>query len=94
MEKKTNDKVKRLSDISKVLNEWGIISVNQLSIHCRERFFSEHFEPQYLENTGKYMTAKAKVDGIEFYALFNLPAPVDLEECYQKAVRKFTEVKP
>lgn len=85
------DKVKRLADISKVLNEWDVISISQYGIHCRDEFFVENFEPEDIQNTGKYMTAKAHVDGVEFYALFNFPDRANLKETYREAVNKIKE---
>ncbi len=86
-----SDKVKALAEVAKVLNDWDIISISSNGVHCREKFFVDHFEPENIEDTGKYVTATAHADGVAFYALFQTDRS-DLKKVYQGAVERIKGV--
>lgn len=86
-----NNDVSMLLDVAKKLNAMDIISINQGNVHCRERFFVDNFEPEKIEITGKYLTAKKTVDGVDFFALFAIPNLDDPASIYREAAKKFKE---
>ena len=93
-----NNDVSMLLDVAKKLNAMDIISISRNNVHCRERFFVDNFEPEKFKITGKYLTATRTVEGVDFFALFDVPKPDDPSsaELYRKAVNQFKEkeVKP
>ncbi len=84
------NKIKSLVDAVNVLDAWGIISIGQCGIHCREKFFVDNFEPESIEDTGKWVTATAYTEGVAFFAMFQMDRG-DLWEGYRKAAEKFKE---
>jgi len=82
------DKVKSIADMAAVLDGWDIIDIEQFRVHCREKFFVDNFEPESIEDTGRYVTATAHAHGVAFFALFDIGRG-DLKEGYRLAAEKF-----